>query len=48
VLTLAVLYVTGRVTSQVIGASFRLFETTLERLPFVAKCLRRSGKLLDT
>ena len=49
VLTLAVLYVTGRVTSQVIGRqAFRLFETTLERLPFVAKVYTSVRQLLDT
>ena len=37
VLTLAVLYVVGRVTRLVIGRqAFDLFEAVLERLPFVA------------
>jgi uncharacterized membrane protein len=49
VLTLVVLYVTGRVTSLVIGRqAFRLFEALLERLPFVAKVYTSVRQLLDT
>ena len=49
VLTLAVLLVTGRVTSLVIGRQvFRLFEAVLERLPFVAKVYTSVRQLLDT
>jgi uncharacterized membrane protein len=49
VLTLAVLYVTGRVTSLVIGRqAFSLFEAVLERLPFVAKVYTSVRQLLDT
>jgi uncharacterized membrane protein len=39
----------GRVTSLVIGRqAFRLFETVLERLPFVAKVYTSVRQLLDT
>ena len=49
VLTLAVLLVTGRGTSLVIGRQvFRLFEAVLERLPFVAKVYTSVRQLLDT
>jgi len=49
VLTLGALYVTGRVTSLVIGRqAFRLFEATLDRLPFVAKVYGSVRQLLDT
>ena len=48
-LTLVVLYVVGRVTSLVIGRqAFSLFETLLERLPFVAKVYTSVRQLLDT
>jgi uncharacterized membrane protein len=48
-LTLAVLYVTGRVTSLVIGRqAFSLFEAVLERLPFVAKVYTSVRQLVDT
>lgn len=48
-LTLIALYVTGRVTSLVIGRQvFQLFETLLERLPFVAKVYSSVRQLLDT
>lgn len=48
-LTLAVLYVVGRVTSLVIGREiFELFEAVLERLPFVAKIYTSVRQLLDT
>ena len=49
VLTLVILYVVGRVTSMVIGRqAFNLFETVLERLPFVAKVYTSVRQLLDT
>ncbi len=49
VLTLVVLYVVGRVTSLVIGRqAFGLFESALERLPFVAKVYTSVRQLLDT
>jgi uncharacterized membrane protein len=49
VLTLAVLYVLGRVTSLVIGRqAFGLFESLLERLPFVAKVYTSVRQLLDS
>lgn len=49
VLTLALLYITGRVTSLFIGRQvFRLFEAILERLPFVAKVYTSVRQLLDT
>jgi len=48
-LTLVVLYVVGRVTSQVVGRqAFRIFESTLNRLPFVAKIYNSVRKLIDT
>jgi uncharacterized membrane protein len=48
-LTLAVLYALGRVTSLVIGRqAFNLFETALERLPFVAKVYSSVRQLLDS
>jgi uncharacterized membrane protein len=48
-LTLALLYVVGRLTSFVIGRqAFRLFEAILERLPFVAKVYTSVRQLLDT
>lgn len=49
VLTLVVLYVVGRLTSLVIGRqAFNLFESTLERLPVVAKVYSSVRQLLDT
>ena len=49
VLTLVMLYVVGRVTSLVIGKqAFSLFETLLERLPFVAKVYTSVRQLLDS
>lgn len=49
VLTLVVLYVVGRLTSQVIGRqAFNLFEAMLERLPVVAKVYTSVRQLLDT
>jgi uncharacterized membrane protein len=48
-LTLAVLYVVGRVTSAVIGRqAFGLFESALERLPFIAKVYTSVRQLIDT
>lgn len=48
-LTLVVLYVVGRVTSLVVGRqAFGLFESVLERLPFVAKVYTSVRQLLDT
>jgi uncharacterized membrane protein len=48
-LTLAVLYVVGRVTSLVVGReAFDLFESALERLPFVAKVYTSVRQLIDT
>jgi uncharacterized membrane protein len=48
-LTLAVLYVVGRVTSLVVGRqAFSLFEAVLERLPIVAKVYTSVRQLLDT
>ncbi len=48
-LTLVVLYALGRVTSLVIGRqAFNLFESALERLPFVAKVYSSVRQLLDT
>src|ERR1035438_187825 len=48
-LTLAVLYVVGRVTSLVVGRqAFNLFEAILDRLPFVAKVYGSVRQLLDT
>jgi uncharacterized membrane protein len=49
VLTLVVLYVLGRVTSLVIGRqAFGLFESLLERLPFVAKVYSSVRQLIDS
>jgi len=49
VLTLALLYIAGRITSLVIGRqAFNLFEAVLERLPFVAKVYTSVRQLLDT
>jgi uncharacterized membrane protein len=49
VLTLAVLYVVGRLTSVVVGRhAFNLFDSALERLPFVAKIYKSVRQLLDT
>ncbi|MGA9585644.1 MAG: DUF502 domain-containing protein [Terracidiphilus sp.] len=49
VLTLVVLYVLGRVTSLVIGRqAFGLFESMLERLPFVAKVYTSVRQLIDS
>jgi uncharacterized membrane protein len=48
-LTLVVLYVVGRVTSLVVGRqAFGLFESLLERLPFVAKVYTSVRQLLDS
>jgi uncharacterized membrane protein len=48
-LTLAILYLVGRVTSEVIGREmFQLFESALERLPFVAKVYTSVRQLLDS
>ena len=48
-LTLVVLYVVGRVTSLVVGRQlFGLFESVLERLPFVAKIYTSVRQLLDS
>lgn len=48
-LTLVVLYVVGRFTSVVIGRqAFNLFESTLERLPVVAKVYTSVRQLLDS
>jgi uncharacterized membrane protein len=48
-LTLALLYVVGRVTSLVIGRQvFNLFEAVLERLPFVAKVYTSVRQLVET
>jgi len=48
-LTLAVLYVVGRVTSLVVGRqAFNLFETVLARLPVVAKIYTSVRQLLDS
>jgi uncharacterized membrane protein len=48
-LTLVVLYIVGRVTSLVVGRqAFSLFESALERLPFVAKVYTSVRQLLDT
>lgn len=49
VLTLLVLYIVGRVTSLVMGRqAFSLFESVLERLPFVAKVYTSVRQLLDS
>jgi uncharacterized membrane protein len=48
-LTLVVLYVLGRLTSLVIGRqAFGLFESLLERLPFVAKVYSSVRQLIDS
>lgn len=48
-LTLFVLYVVGRLTSLVVGRqAFSLFESLLERLPFVAKVYSSVRQLIDT
>lgn len=48
-LTLLVLYAVGRVTSLVVGRqAFGLFESLLERLPFVAKVYTSVRQLLDS
>jgi uncharacterized membrane protein len=48
-LTLVVLWIVGRVTSLVIGRqAFGLFESILERLPFVAKVYTSVRQLLDS
>jgi uncharacterized membrane protein len=48
-LTLALLYLVGRITSQVIGQqALVIFETALERLPFVAKVYTSVRQLLDS
>jgi len=48
-LTLVVLYVLGRVTSLVIGRqALNVFETLLERLPFVAKVYTSVRQLIDS
>lgn len=47
--TLVVLYIVGRVTSQVVGRqAFNLFEAALQRLPVVAKVYTSVRQLLDT
>jgi len=47
-LTLIVLYVVGRVTSEVLGRqAFALFEAALNRLPFVAKIYGSVRQLVD-
>jgi len=49
VLTLVVLYVVGRVTSQVVGRqALKMFESALARLPFVAKIYNSVRKLIDS
>ena len=49
VLTLVMLYVVGRVTSLVIGRqALELFESTLERLPVVAKIYSSVRQLIDS
>ena len=48
-LTLVVLYIVGRVTKEVVGRqAIRVFETTLDRLPFVAKIYQSVRKLIDS
>jgi uncharacterized membrane protein len=48
-LTLVMLYLVGRITSMVIGRqAFSLFESVLERLPFVAKVYGAVRQLIDT
>jgi len=49
VLTLAMLYVVGRVTSQVVGRqALGLFEAALDRLPVVAKIYSSVRQLIDS
>jgi uncharacterized membrane protein len=49
VLTLVVLYFVGRITSVVVGRqAFELFESALERLPFIAKVYTSVRQLIDT
>jgi uncharacterized membrane protein len=49
VLTLVVLYVVGRLTAEVVGReALALFESTLERLPVVAKIYNSVRKLIDS
>jgi uncharacterized membrane protein len=48
-LTLVVLYVVGRIISLVVGRqAFSLFESVLDRLPFVAKVYTSVRQLLDS
>jgi uncharacterized membrane protein len=48
-LTLAVLTIVGRVTSLVVGRQlFSIFESVLERLPFIAKVYTSVRQLLDS
>jgi len=48
-LTLVVLYLVGRVTSEVVGRqALKIFESALERLPFVAKIYNSVRKLIDS
>jgi uncharacterized membrane protein len=48
-LTLGVLYVLGRVTSEVVGRqAFNIFESMLQRLPFVAKVYTSVRQLIDS
>jgi len=49
VLTLVVLYIVGRLTSQVVGRqALRVVEAALHRLPFVAKVYGSVRKLIDS
>ncbi|MFZ1085691.1 MAG: DUF502 domain-containing protein [Terracidiphilus sp.] len=49
ILTLVMLFVLGRVTSEVVGRqAFDLFESALERLPVVAKIYSSVRQLLDS
>jgi uncharacterized membrane protein len=48
-LTLVVLYVVGRVTAEVVGhQALRIFERSLDKLPFVAKIYSSVRKLIDS
>ncbi len=48
-MTLALLYLLGRITSQVVGRqALGLFESSLDRLPFVAKVYTSVRQLLDS
>jgi uncharacterized membrane protein len=48
VLTLVVLYLVGRVTSEVVGRkAFEIFEASLNRVPFVAKIYGSVRQLVD-